>query len=634
MNFLDKNGFRAALVIAVIFLAMPFMFPERVPVNVKGSAEDSSQPVKSKKFLTGVYDRIGNFYNFKKNKKSALDLTLEQLKNEADAAAADKKAADAAAQNSFDKAAGADAGSSFSGGSTESSSFSTGSSSSKLSYSAAAAKAGAKPKLSIGGKEYEVVKDLYGNDYAITGKGPVAVSSLLAKGGVLKYPSGKTVSRSRVSSEAYNAGGGANPYSSLTASSKASGGSYKGGKRSGGVASTRKISSGFSLSGGKGGGGGKDIRKSSGGRAYVGDFTGAVDIEDAYNSIQSKTLEARNNSYAASETYYEPAYAAAFPSAVPSAAPAPSPYAAVAPEILQKESMFESGTKASAKADGTAVETVVKQANVSLDLNDLPKIPADTKSVSSGEAKKIAVDININKGTGVIPKDKDVLQSMTNQLLGENVIFESVPGNSKTSIQNPWVFPTKIPAASEKGDFKEFSVAFWEENKDALSKAKTNNKGQSYSDPETWRASDKDNYDVHEYIKSKNIPVNVVVLDGVGTGSSKNYFQQMANYITGNSPFLKTNPTIYVYKDEKDLEGIKSAHLVPHPMTITPEENKQLGIKIQTQVESIENASKNHGLSKNSVKDVIKEDSSDKKKNITKIGKQIEQIQVKSEGPR
>ena len=104
MNFLDKNGFRAALVIAVIFLAMPFMFPERVPANNKGNAEDSSQPVKSKKFVTGIYDRIGNFYSFKKTKKSGLDQTLEQLKKEADAASsADKKTEAAETKNSFEK---------------------------------------------------------------------------------------------------------------------------------------------------------------------------------------------------------------------------------------------------------------------------------------------------------------------------------------------------------------------------------------------------------------------------------------------------------------------------------------------------------------------------------------------------
>lgn len=631
MNFLDKNGFRAALVIAVIFLAMPFMFPERVPANNKGNAEDSSQPVKSKKFVTGIYDRIGNFYSFKKTKKSGLDQTLEQLKKEADAASsADKKTEAAETKNSFEKSS-ADAGSASSGGSSESDSFDTGSSSSKLSYSAAAAKAGAKPKLSIGGKEYEVVKDLYGNDYAITGQGPVAVKSLLAKGGVLKYPSGKVVSSANVSSEAYNAGGGANPYASSYSSSKSSGGSYKGGKRSGGVASTRKISSGFSLSGGGGSGGGsrKKSGKGAGARPYSGEFTGAVDIEDAYSSIQSQALEARNNSYAASETYYEPAYAPAVPSAVPSAAPAPAPYAAVAPEILQKESMFESGTKASAKSEGTAVETVVKKMSLNLDMNDPAKTATDSKPVVAGGAKKVEVDININKGTGVIPNDKEVLKSMTTQLLGENVIFESLPANSKDSILNPWVFPTQIPNSEEASGIKEFSVAFWEENKDALSKAKTNTKGQSYSDPETWRASDKSNYAVSKYIKSKNMPVKVVVLDGMGTGSQKNYFQQMANYITGTTPVSKVAAnTIYVYKNDADLEGIKSGNLVKHTMSITPEENKNFGIKIQTQFDAIEKASNSAGIQKDVLKETRRMEDVRIKKDIKKAGEDIAKLKL------
>ncbi len=613
MNFLDKNGFRAALVIAVIFLAMPFMFPERVPVNDKGNAEDSAQPVKSKKFITGVYERIGNFYGFKKTKKSALDQALEKLKTEADGAAADKKDGQAGAQNSFDKAA-ASADSSSAGAEAGGSSFDTGSASSKMSFSAAAARASAKPRLSIGGKEYEVVKDLYGKDYAITGKGPVAVSSLLAKGGVLKYPSGKTVSNARVSSEAYNPGGGANPYASLTASSKSSGGSYKGSKRSGGVASTRKISSGFSLSG-SGGGSRKVSRKGSGARGSFGDFTGAVDIEEAYNNVQSQALAVKNvqqaNAFEEQYTYYEA------PSSAPSANVALS--AAISPALLQGESMFESGTQASA-AKETEYTKVSKseKSKVSLSLTETPAAAPEVKSTPKADSNKIEVDISLNSGSGVIPKDKDLLKSMTKQLLGENVVFESLPSGSKESIPNPWIFPTDVPK-------KDFSLAFWEENKVALANAKKNKDNKSYSDPGIWKESDTANNEVSTYIKSKKIPVKVIVLDGAGTGSQKNYFQQMANYITGNNHTPKADAnTIYVYKNESDIEGVKSVNLVPHSMMITPEDNIAFGTKIQAQVEAMEKTA-NGKASKDVLKEANKEETKRVKKDVRQFGEEISQ---------
>lgn len=591
MNFLDKNGFRAALVIAVLFVSMPFMFPERVPINDKGVADGSSQPVKSKKFLTGVYDRIGSFYGFKKTKKSALDKTLEQLKKEADGAAADKKAAEETTQKSFEKSAEA-AASSSSGSDEGGGSFDTGSSSSKMSFSAAAAKAAAKPKLSFGGKEYEVAQDLYGNDYAITEKGPVPAKSLLAKGGVLKYPSGKRVSGSRVSSEAYNPGGGANPYSSLTASSKSSGGSYKAGKRSGGVASTRKISSGFSLSGGGGGsssGGGKVVRRSSGARGYSGgEFTGAVDIEDAYNNVQAQAAAVRTmqntNSFEEQIQYYDVASPTASPKTEASAAPA------IAPELLQGPSMFEDAVFASAQ--GTKEEKSVTAAPTTIDLglddSPAPEAKTDNKEQLKPEdkEKEVTVNIKVNQGTNIIPTDKKVLQDMTDKLLGKDVVFESSDGR----IKNPWLFPTSV--AADKDGKKEFSVAFWDANKEALAKAKKDEEGSSYSDQTTWGKPDKEiNKNIIPYVRGIKTPYKVIVVDGAATGSEKNYFQQMANYITGNTPETKYAKEIYVFKSESDMkkEEDKRVARFKHPLTITPENNKEFATEIQEQVKAMEN---------------------------------------------
>lgn len=604
MNFLDKNGFRAALVIAVLFVSMPFMFPERVPINDKGVAEGSSQPVKSKKFLTGVYDRIGSFYGFKKTKKSALDQTLEQLKKEADGAAADKKAAEETTQKSFEKAAEA-AASSSSGSDEGGGSFDTGSSSSKMSFSAAAAKAAAKPKLSFGGKEYEVAQDLYGNDYAITEKGPVPAKSLLAKGGVLKYPSGKRVSGSRVSSEAYNPGGGANPYSSLTASSKSSGGSYKAGKRSGGVASTRKISSGFSLSGGGSSGGGKVVRRSSGARGYSGgEFTGAVDIEDAYNNVQAqasavKTMQNTNSSEDQIE-YYDVASPMAAPKTEAAAAPA------IAPELLQGPSMFDGAVFASAQGTKEQEKSVTSApTTIDLGLDDSPAPEAKTDNQEQlkpeDKEKEVTVNIKVNQGTNIIPTDRNVLQDMTDKLLGKEVVFESSDGK----IKNPWLFPTSV--AADKNGKKEFSVAFWDANKEALAKAKKDEEGSSYSDQTTWGKPDKEiNKNVIPYVRGVKTPYKVIVVDGAATGSEKNYFQQMANYITGNTPEARGAKAIYVFKNEYDMktEEDKIVARFKHPLTITPENNKKFAIEIQDQVKAMEKK-KNANTSSNTA--VIKQ---------------------------
>jgi hypothetical protein len=587
MNFLDKNGFRAALVIAVIFLAMPFMFPERVPVNVKGSAEDSSQPVKSKKFLTGVYDRIGNFYNFKKNKKSALDLTLEQLKNEAAAAAAEKKSADAAAQNSFEKAA--EGASSSAGSDAGGSSFETGSSSSKLSFSAAALKASSKPKLSIGGKEYEVVKDLYGKDYAITGKGPVAVSSLLAKGGVLKYPSGKTVSSARVSAEAYNAGGGANPYSSLTASSKASGGSYKGGKRSGGVASTRKVSSGFSLSGGKSGGK-KAIRKSSGARGDFGDFTGAVDIEDAYNNVQSQAVAVKAmqqaDSLEDSYTYYD----AAAPASA-SARMAPSAFALpVNSDLIKSEPVFgDDAVKAAPDTEKVTVAAPVKKTNKAPDLNmdeALTAIPeakekvADKVEENVGEKKSISVSLDVKNAVGTIPGNGTVRKDMTKALLGTGAVFNSEKMADNNVIPDPWIVPSKI----ENDDF---SFAFWKVNKEPLTKGES-----ALSKSKEWK--DADEYNKQKTMplveKAKEIagPISVIVFDGKEQAAKDNYFQQMANYATGSSPLAPRTTKIYAVANPQDIPAVNSPYVFAYSGVITPDNNKKFFNQILNQANMIQ----------------------------------------------
>ena len=591
MNFLDKNGFRAALVIAVIFLAMPFMFPERVPVNVKGSAEDSSQPVKSKKFLTGVYERIGNFYNFKKNKKSALDLTLEQLKNQADAAAAEKKSADAAAQNSFEKAA--EGASSSAGSDAGGSSFETGSSSSKLSFSAAALKASSKPKLSIGGKEYEVVKDLYGKDYAITGKGPVAVSSLLAKGGVLKYPSGKTVSSSRVSAEAYNAGGGANPYSSLTASSKASGGSYKGGKRSGGVASTRKISSGFSLSGGKSGGK-KAIRKSSGARGDFGDFTGAVDIEDAYNNVQSQAVAVKAmqqaDSLEDSYTYYD----AAAPASARAAVPASAENSAINYEFVYSEPMFDENTKrASVKQIGT--DSALKADNAekgALDLNQLGVEKEETKADAKVAPKtEVKVKVDFSQGDSVIPGNDKIRENMTKALLGDNVEFASLKTGGKGPVKDPWLVPTEIPDGK-------FSYAFWQKNQAALSYGTG-----KFSDPEVWSAADKNNIETMKPIIKQKIlekgPVTIIVKDGGKNAEKDNYFQQQADFLTDKNSKEK-GIEIYAVPDQRDVSSIKaSPYVFVYDRVITPEHNKYFAKSALDMIESVKREKSKDDANKN-----------------------------------
>ncbi len=125
------------------------------------------------------------------------------------------------------------------------------------------------------------------------------------------------------------------------------------------------------------------------------------------------------------------------------------------------------------------------------------------------------------------------------------------------------------------------------------------------------------------------LPVKVVVLDGMGTGSQKNYFQQMANYITGTTPVSKVAAnTIYVYKNDADLEGIKSGNLVKHTMSITPEDNKNFGIKIQTQFDAMEKASHSAGIPKDVLKETRRTEDVRIKKDIKKAGEDIAKLKL------
>lgn len=568
MNFLDKNGFRAALVIAVLFLAMPFIFPERVPLSAQERAAAEQNKAKDKGFVRNIYDRIGGFYGFKKTKASTtVAEALANIKKEADAAAAKAKAGAADTKhNSFEKdaAEGASAASGSADLTTSSLDGSSSSSSVKAAYSAGA-RAKSKPVLSYKGKNYEVLKDPLGVEYAITEKGPVAVKNLVDRGGVL-YPYGKNVAGSNVESSAVATGAAAK--SAKYAS--AGGTNYKGkAAKFGSVTSTKKRSSGFGLSSSGGHGGGS----SSGGGAYGRFQKNYSATEQAVGQIAKNSNVSPKNANYVTYTYSPSAEAAS---------PAASVLPDINPEVLGAPSIGKNAEKVSIKENtkevakqAAAKSTEIKPLPVKSDNFDLDALPIEEKPAEEAQPEdngKITVEIT-EGNTGVIPANDDYRKNMTDALLGKDAVFVSTEGKP-----NPWIIPTNEKVVRTPG------MAFWEANKDALIKG-----GSPYQDQSAWKKADDAIIKVNGNIKTlKKTNIAFAVLDGDNLAGKESYFVQPAAEILKNiEPAKKIEAatpegTIYVVKSDaakKDIEDKYSdknvVAVVYKDYKILPENNKK-----------------------------------------------------------
>lgn len=169
MQFLSNNGFRAAVVIFILFLAVPFLFVDKTAITPKASAEGEALPVGvSKNPLSKFFNRVGSFYGFKK-KGNGLD-KLNSFANAGDAAKNLGYNSDGS-PITFDEAS-PEAKKGFipmqdnnmAGGSAAGSS----------------AQQNVQEYVRMDGKTYEVVKDPSGKKYVLTDSGPVSFDELMS----------------------------------------------------------------------------------------------------------------------------------------------------------------------------------------------------------------------------------------------------------------------------------------------------------------------------------------------------------------------------------------------------------------------------------------------------------------------
>jgi len=605
MSFLEKNGFRAAIVIAVIFLAIPFLFPEKVPQTAGKNGSSYAAYPQKRSFVKNVFDRIGGFYGFSKGGAAAQDGVFAKHMPEGTApsavapssASAAKAAPAGKVSNATASAPSADVTS------LKGSSVNVKSSSSSTGYTAPSASAAR--YIALDGKQYKVLKDPMGTDYAITANGPIVASRLLSAGG--KYVTGKnSVSPYIYSSSPSAAEGMLNPkgYSSA-------GPSYKGGKggKSPKVSSSGKISSGLSL----GGVSAAKRGKSSGGGAYP-------RMAETYSNISNKVADISKENktyslnYGTNSSYGGSSYSAkAVDPSGEKLKISNNVYLQIKKNILGSPFIGNSAKEVSVKeVDMASAHTAAKQmeavspaqapaapsipapAEVKNTRNDFQPIPTvgkpaaaplsldldmDNKEVQNIKNKKPVVQVTIGEGSGgVIPQNRDLRNKMTVALLGSNVVFKGKVANKETP--DPWIVPDE--------DIKNApGYAFWSVNQTSLKAG-----GSKYT-LEEWSASDKEFRPIQKNIakmRIDGIAADVVVLDGDQVAPKKNYFVQTGKALAGSNG--SEAKKIYVVSSDEAKKDIESRNrnvkVIVYPnYVITPKNNTNYFRNIASAVSSM-----------------------------------------------
>lgn len=166
MQFLNNNGFRTAVIVFIIFLAIPFLFTDKQPTALTPQQEASGGlPVgMTKNPLAKFFNRVASFYGLKKKAGQGLDA----LNSYADAGSAAQNLGslgdDSPVTIEEGSASGAPKGFVATEGAAPSS----------------AAGEVVQEYVRMDGKTYEVVKDPSGKKYVLTDKGPVSFDDLMA----------------------------------------------------------------------------------------------------------------------------------------------------------------------------------------------------------------------------------------------------------------------------------------------------------------------------------------------------------------------------------------------------------------------------------------------------------------------
>ncbi len=172
MQFLNNNAFRTAVIVFIIFLAIPFLFTDKQPTALTPQQEASGGlPVgMTKNPLAKFFNRVASFYGLKNKAGQGLDA----LNSYADAGSAAKNLGglgDDSPVTMEEASSGSPKGFIAMEGSASSSQSADGQSS---------AGEAVQEYVRMDGKTYEVVKDPSGKKYVLTDNGPVSFDELMA----------------------------------------------------------------------------------------------------------------------------------------------------------------------------------------------------------------------------------------------------------------------------------------------------------------------------------------------------------------------------------------------------------------------------------------------------------------------
>ncbi len=169
MQFLNNNGFRTAVIVFIIFLAIPFLFTDKQPTALTPQQEASGGlPVgMTKNPLAKFFNRVASFYGLKKKAGQGID----NLNSYADAGSAAQNLGslgDDSPVTIEEASSGAPKGFVATDGGAQGADVQ------------ASAGEVVQEYVRMDGKTYEVVKDPSGKKYVLTDNGPVSFDELMA----------------------------------------------------------------------------------------------------------------------------------------------------------------------------------------------------------------------------------------------------------------------------------------------------------------------------------------------------------------------------------------------------------------------------------------------------------------------
>ncbi len=512
MQFLNNNGFRTAVIVFIIFLAIPFLFTDKQPTALTPQQEASGGlPVgMTKNPLAKFFNRVASFYGLKKKAGQGLDA----LNSYADAGSAAQNLGSLGDDSPVTIEEGSASGAPKGFVATEGAAPS------------AAAGEVVQEYVRMDGKTYEVVKDPSGKKYVLTDKGPVSFDDLMS---------------STVSKEEFEAAKKIAPTLSDDEIPYAIRSPY--GVKGYLDRKTRGLltyEDNPSLFGGPDG----NLRGQRGSNLFGGPsghsmFGGSDEaFDEAKSGLASKFAKARRD-----------AAASAAPRSIASSYSATGQVnGKYAEPVVAELASLIVGEPVIGNAERAGVVEKKKESD----------------SFMGSEEKKDTQNIELKReDKGVIAESKDTRDLMTYELRGGVQFFgkytDCKPNEKCEPEKNAWVFPNQI-------DIKKPALSFYQTNKDALS--------DDISDKMLYDKVEKSDKAYKEIIpqiatnKPKIGKISYLMIDGKEQGNIKlvnpnSYHYQVFKGLIGNADDVAQGGTI----DPKKINPNKTIFVVPDKET-------------------------------------------------------------------